>query len=233
MTDTSERDEIMRMVVHDVRGPITSIITGLTFVQDLLHNPEHKDDIALIDEILELALESAMGLTKLINAYIEITSPDLVLKREPVALDELVQSALLTVTNPAQKANITLETDIPDDLPLVNVDGEKIRRVLAHLLENALHFTPDGGTILVSAHRHDSKIVIQVADSGVGIPPDEREKVFERFWRSREIGPLRRHVGFGLGLTFCKMIVEAHGERIDFEDGPLSGACATLTLPIP
>jgi len=232
MNDKSERDEIMRMVVHDVRGPITSIITGLTFVQDLLHDPEHKNDISLIDEILELALESAMGLTKLINSYIEITSPDLMVKREPVPVSELVQSALLSVTTPAQAAKITIETDIPDDLPLVNVDGEKVRRVLAHLLENALHFTPDGGKILVTTRHTDGRVVVQVADSGVGIPPEERDKVFERFWRSRDIGPLRRHVGFGLGLTFCKLIIEAHGEGIHFEDGPLSGACATLTLPI-
>lgn len=239
MSEFPERDEIMNMLVHDVRGPLGSIMTALTLVQEMMDDPQQREDTQLMHQILDVSLESAMGLMKLINSYIEITyrpnsAANLPLIRSEVSLNELVESAESAVKTALEAAHITLETDIPDDLPHVDADGEKIRRVLVNLLENAVHFTPADGKIRVSVEglADEGKVIVRVMDSGLGIAPEEREKVFEKFWRSRETGPIRRHIGFGLGLTFCKLVLESHGERIWIEDDcGLPGTCVAFTLP--
>src|SRR5690606_11998847 len=136
----------------------------------------------------------------------------------------------------AQKYNITAEFVIPPDLPDVNVDADKMRRVLINLVDNALRYTPAGSMIQISVQsvpRYRGKLLVQVADSGPGIPAKEREKIFEQYWQVKENRPLRGSKGSGIGLTFCQKVLEAHGERIWVENhSPLPGACFAFTLPI-
>jgi two-component system sensor histidine kinase KdpD len=104
-----------------------------------------------------------------------------------------------------------------------------IRRVLTNLLENAVKYTPAGSKISVGAQATDGQVLMWVQDTGPGIPPGEQDRIFDKFTRLHgRSGPR----GFGLGLAFCRLAVEAHGGRIWVESGPESGACFMFTLPV-
>ncbi len=110
-------------------------------------------------------------------------------------------------------------------------DGEKIQRVLVNLLDNALRYTPFGGRIALSAAPDGDYLRICVEDSGAGVPPEARTRVFDKY-AQLENKAFRGHKGSGLGLAFCKLAIEAHGGRIWIEDGSLGGAAFCFTLPL-
>jgi len=130
----------------------------------------------------------------------------------------------------ANEAGIHLHNDVPNDLPKIRADNGKLRRVLTNLLDNALKFTPENGQVSISAELSLSgTITVHVSDTGPGIPEEYREKIFDRF--SQVPGQSGRRRGSGLGLTFCKLAVEAHGGHIWVEPRPGGGSTFTLTLP--
>jgi two-component system sensor histidine kinase KdpD len=132
-----------------------------------------------------------------------------------------------------EEANIDLDVEVDPDLTPLNIDPVIIQRVLVNLLDNALRHTPTDGRILLTARRKGSDVIIRVADSGPGIPAGERDRIFERFRQVKDNIPVRGPKGSGLGLTFCKLAVEAHEGHIWVDtDGPLSGACIALSLPM-
>jgi two-component system clock-associated histidine kinase SasA len=157
------------------------------------------------------------------------------LTRSAVPISELIDAATQTLAPSAEKAHIQVEIQVPTDLPPVDVDADKIRRVLINLLDNALRYTPQGKPVQIRVvpEYPGHKILVQVADSGPGIPEKERERIFDQFWQVKENQPLRGTKGNGIGLTFCQRVMEAHGERIWVEaSGPLPGACFAFTLPL-
>ncbi|GAB4529460.1 MAG: hypothetical protein OHK0046_49360 [Anaerolineae bacterium] len=233
------RDEISHMVVHDLRGPLGSIISSLTLTQDILNDPMTPPEAmsATVDSLMSVSLESAENLLRLVDSILDIAKLEtrrMTLKRAPRAVDELVSSAIVTLQSLADSADITMQMEVAPGLPPVDVDGEKIRRVLINLLHNAISYTPSGGRVLITATPAGSKkIVVRVADSGPGIPVEEAERVFEKFRQIKSNIPQHGHKGSGLGLTFCKLALEAHGETIWVEpNGPLKGACFAFTLPV-
>jgi PAS domain S-box-containing protein len=229
------QDKITNSVVHDLRSPLGAIISSLKIAQDNLHAP---DSTATIEKTLVWASESARRLIDLVNTMLEIARMEtmqLPLNRDPVSIRQLAESAYMALVTTAQEAGITVDFDIPVNLPPVFVDGDKIQRVLINLIHNALRFTPTGGQILISASYQVNarKVLARVADSGSGIPPNERENIFEKFRQVEGSMPLRGGKGSGLGLTFCKLVLEAHEERIWVEEkSPLAGACFAFTLPV-
>jgi signal transduction histidine kinase len=115
-------------------------------------------------------------------------------------------------------------------MPEVNVDRDLIQRVIANLIDNAIKFTPKNGKILISAEAKNGSVLISIADNGPGIPPEYRKKIFERFGQVPDQRSRRR--GSGLGLTFCRLAIEAHQGRIWVDDNPVPpGAVLTFTLP--
>ncbi|MCL4248245.1 MAG: GAF domain-containing protein [Anaerolineae bacterium] len=226
------RDEITHMAVHDLRGPLASIISSLSFT---LEDPTFISDEDALRKTLGLSLESANNLMRLVESLLDIARLE---KRQmplhfmPTTVDILVAETIITLTSSIQNANVTVERDITPDIPSLTVDHDIIRRVLVNLVDNALRFTPADSKILIQARDFPEYVMIRVADSGPGIPPEERERIFERFRQVKANQPLRGARGVGLGLTFCKLAVENHGGRIWVEnDSPLSGACFALTLP--
>jgi signal transduction histidine kinase len=117
----------------------------------------------------------------------------------------------------------------PAGLPPIEMDGDMIRRVLINLLENAVKYTRGGGSITVSATRHEQAVLVSVADSGAGIAARDQQRIFDKFARVEEEG---RPKGLGLGLAFCRMAVEAHGGRIWVESVEGRGSTFSFTLPV-
>jgi PAS domain S-box-containing protein len=229
----SYRDEITGMAVHDLRSPLASIIDALRIALDSLENP---GGAAVATQTINLALVSADKLMGLVNSLMELRKTrKMELALGPVGIGELIEAAQQMLAPSAEKAQIPVEIQIPPDLPPVNVDADKIRRVLINLLDNAIRYTPSGKPIQIRVipEYTGHKLLVQVSDSGPGIPAKERDRIFEQFWQVKENRPLRGTKGHGIGLTFCQRVLEAHGEHIWVEEsGPLPGACFAFTLPL-
>jgi two-component system clock-associated histidine kinase SasA len=131
----------------------------------------------------------------------------------------------------ADSAQIVVRLDAPDDLPDIAIDAEKVERVMVNLIDNALRYTPQGGNVTMRIFSSASHQDVQVIDSGPGIPGEFRERIFERFFQIKASARKRGTKGSGLGLTFCRLAVEAHRGRIWVDDGPDGGAAFHFTLP--
>jgi PAS domain S-box-containing protein len=226
------RDEITHMAVHDLRGPLASIISSLTFTLD---EPGISDDQGTVRKTLSLSLDSANNLMRLVESMLDIARLEkrqMPVRLNPVSMGELVGEAIETLSSSIQTAGVTVEVKVGNELPPLSADRDMLRRVLVNLVDNALRFTPSGGKILVEAIECPDHMLVHVADSGPGIPEEERERIFERFRQVKSTIPLRGSKGVGLGLTFSKLAVEAHGGRIWVEtQSPLPGACFAISLP--
>jgi PAS domain S-box-containing protein len=226
------RAEMMHMAVHDLRGPLTAIMNGIdmTLNLGLSDYPEENE------RVLRLSLASAADLMRLINGLLDIARLEnqrMPIKQQPVAAGELIESAWQALESSIAEAEITVELMTAEDLPLLNVDRDLIRRVLVNLIDNAVRYTPSGKKILISAgYDSNQQVTISVEDSGPGIPVADRERVFEQYRQSTH-KPLRGSNGTGLGLSFCKLAVEAHGGRIWAEaSSVLPGARICIQLPL-
>ena len=227
------RDEMIHMAIHDLRGPLTAIMNGIdmTLKLGLTEFPEDNE------RVLRLSLASAGDLMKLVNGLLDIArleSRKMPIRPQPVTAAQLVESARETLESSIREADIDVEVAVPENLPPLSVDTDLMRRVLVNLIDNALRFTPMGEKILISAEQTDDQhIELSITDSGLGIPAAERERVFERYRQSATNKVMRGTSGSGLGLSFCKLAVEAHGGRIwAGTSDVLPGACIRVRLPV-
>ena len=140
-----------------------------------------------------------------------------------------VDSGLTIVRERATRHGITLRAVLPNDVPAIEADERKVKQVLYNLLSNAVKFTPDGGSIEITAAREDGTVRIAVRDTGIGIAPEDQKKIFEEF---RQVGRERSREGTGLGLTLTKRFVELHGGSIAVQSTPGQGSTFSFTLPI-
>jgi len=144
---------------------------------------------------------------------------------------ELLQTALDSVRPLGEAKKQTLCLKCPAEIPLLSGDSQKVHQMLVNLLQNAINYTPEGGKITLEGRRGEGGIQLEVADTGVGIPPEDLPRIFERFYRvdkgrSRELG------GTGLGLSIVKHIAEAHGGRVFVDSQVGKGSRFTVSLPL-
>ncbi|MBN1565515.1 MAG: GAF domain-containing protein [Anaerolineae bacterium] len=232
--DTMRR-ELSSMVVHDLRNPITSIISGMDMLHDLFTQDTLERDV--MTKVLQIAQNSAENMLNLVQSLLDVSrleQSNVTLDCESLSLLDSIDYAIKSMLGLAIASEIGITTNAPPDLPTVWIDDEKIQRVLVNLLDNALRHTPPKGTIVIDAwHQPDQKhVTVRVEDTGPGIPPDERQRIFDKFVQLDYQGALRGHKGTGLGLTFCKLAIEAHGGTIWVEEGALGGASFCFTVPV-
>ena len=220
------RSELTQLIVHDLKSPLTVILSGMNLLgkenlgsltktqKRLITNLEKSgtDILQMINDLLDVERLEAGRLT------LQKTLTDTL----SLLQQQIEETKILASTN---KQTLTLSHD--QDLPQIRVDRGLISRVFANLLSNALKFTPEHGTVSVTLSRQEYQLIVAVADSGPGVPPHERERIFEKF--AQVEGGERR--GAGLGLTFCKMVAEAHGGSLTVHESDLGGALFCLTLP--
>ncbi|TMB54725.1 MAG: sensor histidine kinase KdpD [Chloroflexi bacterium] len=217
------RSTLLSSVSHDLRTPLATI----TGAASTLLEPGSLDEAAE-RELKEAIYEEAERLNRLVTNLLDMTrleSGSLALSRDWHSLEELVGTALARLERRAKGRPI--KVSIPEDLPLVPVDGVLVEQVLVNLLDNALKYTPPGSPIVVTAASKDGAVTVELADEGPGLPVGAEERVFEKFYRG---GSGQR--GFGLGLPICSAIVTAHGGRIWAENRPSRGAAFRFTLPL-
>jgi two-component system, OmpR family, sensor histidine kinase KdpD len=217
------RSTLLSSVSHDLRTPLATI-TGAA--SSLLQDASL--DAAGRRELEAAIYEEAVRLNRLVGNLLDMTrleSGSLRLSRDWHSLEELVGSALARL-EPALKGR-AVRTRIPEDLPLVPVDGVLVEQALVNLLENAAKYSDASGAIDVTATAKGGEVVVEVADEGPGLPPGDEERVFEKFYRAASTPR-----GFGLGLPICRAIVTAHGGRIWAERRAPRGTAFRFTLPL-
>ncbi|MHB8753206.1 MAG: GAF domain-containing protein, partial [Aggregatilineales bacterium] len=226
------RDQMTDMLIHDLRSPLASVITSLSLASDqTVHG-----DFAGLDYVLQIAMQNADDLLLKVESILEVRRMEngqIPLKRVPTSLIEPVRNAIRALEASATDASIQLITRLPDELPPLNIDPFQIARVLINLLDNALKYTPEGKEIRIEAESMPGGrlIKVSVVDTGPGIPANLRRQVFDLFVAFSNQA-VRGRRGMGLGLTFCRLMVEAHGGTIWTEAGPEGGAAMNFTLPI-
>jgi len=221
------RDSLTESIVHDLRAPLSNIISSLEFMNFFLSQEGSED----VHEIVSIASRSAARMLRLVNSLLDIDrmeSGQLTPARTHEALAPLLKDALEAVQSGADAKAQHLHVDFADHLPEVWIDRDMILRVVINLLDNAVKYTPNEGNIALSARSLDGALEIVVRDSGPGIPPHETDAVFNKFYRLRAA---QKKSGFGLGLAFCKLAIEAHGGRIWVESEPEAGSRFIMRLP--
>jgi two-component system, NtrC family, sensor histidine kinase KinB len=220
------REDLTNTMVHDLRNPASVVLGAL----DLLSSEDIADSQR---EIVDVAHQGGQRLLNLITAILDVNrleSGQMPLEREPVRMDIVASEVAEMEQMLARDKNQTIENQVPPDLPFVSVDVELIHRVLQNLVGNAIKFTPPQGVIAIGARRDPSderQVIVSVKDSGVGLTPELQARLFQKFVTGRVRGR-----GSGLGLAFCRLVIEAHGGRIWVESTPGNGATFLFTLPI-
>ncbi len=223
------RQDFVANVSHEFKTPLTAI-QGFaeTLLAGALDDPENNR------RFLEIIRNHAMRLARLTNDLLKlarIEAGKMELEFSSVGLLELIEACTETTLLKANRKEITLEITVPPQLPAVRGDAALLRDVLQNLLDNAIQYTPPRGHISVAASAGPREAVITVADTGIGIPLSDSERIFERFYRvdaarSREAG------GTGLGLSIAKHIVEAHGGKLWVESTVGQGSKFSFSLPL-
>ena len=228
------KSEFVATVSHELRTPMTAI---KGYVDILLMGAAGP----LTDQqrrFLETVKNNTERLNLLVGDLLDISRIEagrVSLMPEAVDLAALLHDVVAEQKRRAAEEGrpMTFTAEIPDDLPLVYGDRERIRQIAENLVENAYRYTPEGGQVWVRAHQEGEVVQVDVQDTGIGIPPEEQPRVFERFYRG-ENSLVMASAGTGLGLAIVKTLVEMHGGRIWLESTgvPGEGSTFSFTLPI-
>jgi signal transduction histidine kinase len=224
------RDDLTHAMVHDLRNPLTVIYGALSFLNDTI-----RDTLTPAQQQLwQIAMDNTQGMLELVRAILDISrleSRQMPLDQTLVSLGDLVTDVLDSQLPLAVDKGLHLESDVPPALPPVWADAGLIERVLQNLISNAIKFTPFGGEVRVMVRDgagEQSRLLVSISDTGSGIPLEIQERLFQKFVTGTQQGR-----GSGLGLAFCKMVIEAHGERIWVEDTSENGTTFAFTLSQP
>ncbi len=223
------RDDLAQMIVHDLRNPLANVVSSL----QVIHTAVLQEDetVSLLD-VLEMAMRSSDRLHRLIDSLLDIRRLELgkaTLNKALVGAKPLAQEAVELVLPLIKKKRQKLVVNVPGELPPLYVDRDLTTRVLTNLLDNAAKFTPAEGTISIEAVQEDGALVFTVSDNGPGMAPGTEEQLFEAFTRLENARGTR---GTGLGLSFCKLAVEAHGGEIWVESELGEGSHFKFRLPV-
>lgn len=223
------RRELVANVSHDLRTPLATLqgyIETLLIKEDHLTEQERR-------RYLEIAIRHCERLSKLVSELLELAKLDsyeIRLKREPFNLSELVQDVVQKFQLKAEEKQIHIVTNFEEGLSFANADIGLIERVLENLMENAIHYTPQGGTIRLVLTPGRDDISVQVSDTGRGIPEEELPHIFNRFYQLDKSRKGERHSGLGLAIT--KKILELHDRSIKVTSSPGSGTTFTFHIPV-
>lgn len=230
------KDRVIGMLAHDLRNPLTAAIIAI----DTLKNNFDSEDgefkrikPALTAHILNHARTQTKVIEKMITDLLQVgrgNDTKIPISPQKIALGNLFLQVLEELSESCRVKSLKIETDIPQDLPYVYADPERIRQVVINLMDNAIKYTPPQGKIVVAGlHRTSQKVQFSIGDSGQGIPEENRDRIFEdRFRLERD----EATDGYGIGLSLCQKIVQAHYGQIWVDSAPTGGAWFHFILPV-
>jgi signal transduction histidine kinase len=222
------RRQLLANLVHELGRPLGAIRSA---IQALLHGADK--DVQLASDLLTGMDEETIRLQYLLDDLARLHDQvlgKLELNRSPVKLGDWLASTLAPWDAAARQKGLTWIVDIPSNLPTVLMDSDRMAQAIGNILSNAIKFTPAGGQVTISAKLDEGLLSVQVADTGPGIPENEKERIFQPFYRGSQG---RRIVeGMGLGLNIARDIVTAHGGEIQFDSALGAGSRFTLQVPV-
>ena len=223
------RQETIDLIVHDLRNPLNIMINVLELLDVTLPQEVREDN----QQLLEAGRSANNRMRRLVDTLLDtsrLESGEARLDPKETNIAQLIQTAITALALSSIRKDIHFLTDIQDNLPTVMLDTERIERVVCNLLDNAVKYTLRGA-ITIAAKLEGNRIKVSVNDMGPGISPAERERIFARFTQVE--GEETRRRGFGLGLRFCYLAVQAHGGEIWVETGDNDiGSKFVFALPL-
>jgi signal transduction histidine kinase len=223
--------KFLSAAAHELKTPLTVIQSYLEIMlSDLtegLTSEQHS--------FLQIVYDSVLRLRTLILDLIDVAALEtgsLQLDLIPVDAAGLIQEACEEMRTEAERGGLELKADVSPDLPPIHVDAPRLKDVLRRLLDNAVKFTPAGGSIVVRAAGGSNEVVLQIEDTGVGIPNDRLKGIFEEFVQVHR-KPGERRQGSGLGLAICRRLIHSFGGSIEVESSHGEGTTMTIRLPAP
>jgi signal transduction histidine kinase/ActR/RegA family two-component response regulator len=222
------KSEFLANMSHELRTPLNAIIGFSEVLRERMFGDINERQ----EEYLTDILTSGQHLHSLINDILDLAKVEagrMELELSEVDVAAMLDSALAMLRERAGREQIRLDLDVGPDVGVVEADERKLKQVLFNLLSNAIKFTPDGGRLAVSATVSGDELVVTVADSGIGIAPEDRTKIFEEFGQASS-GTAKE--GTGLGLPLSKRFVELHGGRMWFDSEPGVGSTFCFAVPL-
>jgi signal transduction histidine kinase len=219
------KTEFLATMSHELRSPLTSIRGGLDYLRRTESLPDRQDYLGIMDKNLR-------RLVHLVTDIFDITrieAEKVDWRFAPADLSELIEEITQIMAPQAEAATVRLEF-APCGPVLARIDLERIEQVLVNLTDNAIKYSPPGGTVRFELHWADEEIRVRVLDRGPGVPPEDRKVIFKKFHTVPSSGRGNKPGGTGLGLAICGQIVKAHGGRIWVEDNPQGGSAFTFSL---
>ena len=223
------KDNFISTVSHELRTPVFSIQGFLELIlNDKVPDPKKRK------RFLELSYEQCKHLRFLLDELLDISrieSGKLIIQKEEISIAGVINRVVEYLQTRAIEKGLDLHANVPPNLPLIEGDGERLEQVISNLVDNAIKFTPEGGKITIIGNVDEKDLLVQVIDTGIGIPADEVSELFQMFYQvdsssSREIG------GTGLGLYISKQLIEMHGGQIWVESVPGRGSNFSFTIPL-
>lgn len=223
------RNEFEALATHQLRAPITAIKWSVEMLTgtDVVSAEEQKQALGEIKE-------AACLLTEVVNSILNISKMEagvLAVDPQPLNIPDLVEALAAEVAGPVSTRQLKFDRQYDKDLPILNADPKLTSAMLRNILSNAIKYTPKGGTILLKVEKQAHDILLSVADTGIGIPKNQQDRMFTRFFRAdnaQESG----NEGTGLGLYFVKMVVERAGGRVWFTSEEGKGTTFYITIPL-
>jgi signal transduction histidine kinase len=216
------RDEILGVVSHDLRSPLTTIMlsTQLIAGSTAEEQSEHVETILTTSRRMQRLIQDLLDATKIENSSLAI-------RKDPVDCRGIAAEVVASQLPIAARKNVQLQPSIDPALGKICGDHDRIVQALGNIIGNAIKFTPEHGVVRFSAEPHNGLVRFTVSDSGPGISPSDVPHLFEPFWQSKKTA----HLGAGLGLKIARAIVEAHGGSIAVSNARDGGACFVLEIP--
>lgn len=221
------KNDFIAVASHELRTPLSIIVGYASFLQEEAQGAASEHAAAVLNSAQHLGdlIEDMTNLRYLQMGQAELT-------RSLCSLVEILQGAQHEAESLAEAKNQHIEIQYPGLADVVNVDPIKMQMAVTNILNNAVKFTPIDGHIKVHTERHGSEVWIRVRDSGIGIPPDQLERIFENFYQVAD-HMTRKYNGMGLGLSIARAVVEAHSGRVWAEsEGSNRGTTLTISLPL-
>jgi PAS domain S-box-containing protein len=224
------RDDLVGMIVHDLKNPLAGVIG---FAEIMSAKAKKRGDMEEFENFLNKILYQANTLHEMVNNILEVHKMEdgsMELQKDVSNLQTIITNAVRQVEMSAKQKDISITTDLPEPLPPVFVDSTKIIRLFANILSNGIKYTPEQGKMHVSVKVQDDEILTGISDTGKGIPAEYLETIFDRFAQidRKKQG---KAASVGLGLYFCKLVVESHGGKIWAESELGKGSTFFFTFP--
>jgi len=222
------RRRLLANLVHELGRPLGALISAL----HVLRGPSG-DDPVIRAELLSGMQKELYRMQPMLDDLAQLHGQvlgALILNREEIKMEEWLSSTILPWRAQALEKGLDWLPSIPDTLPVLNIDPDRMAQVIGNLLSNAIKYTPAGGSITISTRILQAELLIEIQDTGTGISPEEQEKIFEPFYRSSQ--ERRFPQGLGLGLTIARDIMIAHGGALTINSQHGSGSLFTIYLPL-